>query len=183
MGEATSSCQRWQSPLSLRVRVNVTLKREVVSLEDSLQIVWEGIKMKKVLRRKPWLWHAEPVLILSNLGICCATFHSDVSYFFSVPVVLSPVLFLYFHLLLQNHLYLSLPPFFSSHPSPHAYLYLVSVSPLPWHDNKSQGLRGSCLRWGVIICTVCKLSGHDELAALNRPLLTDTDGGMSISHH
>lgn len=27
---------------------------------------------------------------------------------------------------------------------------------------------------GVIICTLCKLSGHDELVALNRPLLTDT---------
>ena len=35
---------------------------------------------------------------------------------------------------------------------------------------------------GLFICTLCKLSGHDELAALNRPLLTDT-GDTSISRH
>lgn len=74
---------------------------------------------------------------------------------------------------------LSLSASFSSHPPP-AYLSAV-MSPLLWHDHKSQGLRASCLRWGVIICTVCKLSGHDELVAWNRRLLMDTDGA-SISH-
>lgn len=46
----------------------------------------------------------------------------------------------------------------------------------------NHGRRGSCLHWGIIIYTVCKLSGHDELAALNRPLLTDTDGGTSARY-
>lgn len=66
-------------------------------------------------------------------------------------------------------------------PPSHAHLSPASLFPLPQHTNTSQG-QGFLFAVGVIICNVCKLSGHDKLAALNRPLLTDTDG-TGTNHH
>lgn len=137
------------------------------------------IKMKKVRRRNPWLWHATLVLILSNPRICWATSPLGCLVLFGACCAFTcPLEKILFFISTYCTSLISIPPSLLPLSSSSSCLSL----PLPWHDNKSQGLRGSCLRWGVIICTVCKLSGHDELAALNRPLLTDTDG-TSVSHH
>lgn len=74
----------------------------------------------------------------------------------------------------------------SSLPSPHflglRYISSVVRRLLSLDATINHDRWVSCLHWGIIICTICKLSGHDELAALNRPLLTDTDGGASARY-
>lgn len=168
-------------PLSSRVRVDMTLIWAVWSLEDCVQIVWRDKKKKwKRHRGNPWLWHAD-ILTISNLKICF--FLSPIGHAiflcawwaFTFPLRKASSSFPPFY---SRHLY---PPLTPSLPYP-SFILLLSISGLfpclfpLWHNHKSRGLRGSCLRWGVIICTVCKLSGRDELASVNRPLQSDTDG-------
>lgn len=146
MGEAPSSCQ---SPLSSKSQSGYDSEMSSVKPWGFFLNRLRGMKMgkkKKVQRRNPWFWHAELVLILSNPRICGATSLLGCLIFlrarcaFTCPLRKSSSLFPP----TAPDSPLSLPP---SLP-PHAYPFLVSVSPLPWHDNKSQGLRGSCLRWG-----------------------------------
>lgn len=116
--------------------------------------------------------------------ICWAT--SQLSYF-SAPSVLLPALFentlLHSHLLHDTHLYPPPPTSTSSLLLLLTPIFLLPPRLLSLDTTINHGDWESCLHWGVIICTVCKLSGHDELATLNRPLLTDTDGGTSNSRH